>query len=54
MRRNDIGAEGAEHIAEALKSNATLQQLEYVATHALFLERLAVLCSLLYQSVSSR
>ena len=48
-----IGAEGAKHIAEALKSNSTLQQLEYVATHAVFLAQLAVLCSFLHQSVST-
>ena len=54
MRQIDIRAEGAKHIAEALKSNSTLQQLKYVATHTLFLARLAVLCSFLHQNVSSR
>ena len=43
MDANMIRAEGAKHIAEALKSNSTLKQLSYVATHSLSLAQLAVL-----------
>ena len=31
IRYNDIGVEGAKHIAEGLKENTALTELEYVA-----------------------
>ena len=33
MQSNQIGAEGAKHIAEGLKENTALTTLKYVASH---------------------
>ena len=30
-----IGAEGAKHLSEALKTNSTLKELKYAASHPL-------------------
>ena len=51
MEFNSIGDEGAKHIAEGLKENTALTQLEYVTAHTLCLHHSlsllnVVLCSL--------
>ena len=51
MSYNEIGDEGAKHIAEALKENKALTHLEYVTAHTLCLHQSlsllnVVLCSL--------
>ena len=58
MAYNDIGDEGAKHIAEGLKENKALTELKCAATNALSLHQSlsclnVVLCSLLRKSVSS-
>ncbi len=42
LKRNDIGAEGARAVAEALKSNATLTALKCVSFPSFFSSSLAV------------
>ena len=57
MYWNNIGAEGAKYIAEALKGNSTLLELQYAAAHTLLAPLLSwlhvIMCSLLHKSVST-
>ena len=49
MSANQIGAEGAKRLSEALKANSTLLKLKYAASPPSSL----YMCSLLHQSVST-